>query len=75
MKVTHNGKELFEVVIPDKIPDEIEIMNIGTDHSWGLLAVAIILSGKNTIVNEQNMQEFLDEYNKYKAEFEKGDRK
>lgn len=62
MKVTHNGKELFEVVIPNEIPDEIEITNIGTDYSWGLLAVAIILSGKNTIVNEQNLQEFMNEH-------------
>lgn len=67
MKVTHNGKELFEVVIPDKIPDEIEIEDMGQHSGWDILAIGAILGNCNIIVNEQNLQEFMNEH--------KGDKK
>lgn len=75
MKVTHNGKELFEVVIPDEIPDEIEIMDISNESGLYLLAISVIFCNDHIRVNEQNMNELVEEYDRYKIECEKQNKK
>lgn len=57
MKVICNGKEMFEVDIPEKIPEVIEINeNTEWGDKWGLIAIMALLNG-NIKFNEEYLKE------------------